>query len=411
MKRFVAGYRLLAALVLSVGCGDATHSHDKHEHTPQEERGAHGGRVLVDGDLVAELKVYEEGTPPRFRVYLSKNGSAVAATAYEVSARLHRLGGVKDDISFRPAADFQESLQEIHEPHSFHIELSISENGRSHSWSFDSYEGRTTIPADVAQRAGIRSETVASRVIKTTVPVRGKIVPSEHRIAHIIPRFAGMVREGRKHIGDTVEKGEVLAIVESNQSLQPFEVRSQIAGTVINGHLIVGEYVPENQWVYVVADLSEVWADFYLPLSERGSVKVGQSVEVSTGVDSGWLVGSVSYIAPYADEKTQSQLVRVVIPNPEGRFVPGMFVSGNLIIANGAVKTAVRKSALQTFRQWKVVFGHVGDIYEIRPLALGRSDDDWIEVVSGIEPGDSYVTENSYTVKADILKSGASHDH
>ena len=220
-----------------------------------------------------------------------------------------------------------------------------------------------------------------------------------------------MVREGRKHIGDKVEKGEVLAIVESNQSLQPFEVKSQITGTVINGHLIVGEYVPENQWVYIVADLSEVWVDFHLPLTERESVRVGQSVSVSTGLDSGAITGNVSYIAPYADERTQSQLVRVVIPNPDGRFVPGMFVTGDLVLSNEPVRAAVRRSAIQTFRAWKVVFLNVGDVYEIRPLTLGRSDDEWVEVISGIEPGARHVTENSYTVKADILKSGASHDH
>jgi RND family efflux transporter MFP subunit len=267
------------------------------------------------------------------------------------------------------------------------------------------------IPADVAERSGIRTEEVSPRVIETTVPLRGKIVPSEHRIAHVIPRFPGIVREGRKHIGDKVEKGEVLAIVESNQSLQPFEVRSQISGTVINGHLIVGEYVPENQWVYVVADLSEVWADFHLPLNEREGVKIGQSVAVSAALHSRSITGSVNYIAPYADERTQSQLVRVVIPNPDGLLVPGMFVTGDLVLSNDSVKAAVRKSALQTFRGWKVVFINIGEVYEIRPLTLGRADDEWIEVVSGIEPGERYVTDNSYTIKADILKSGASHDH
>jgi cobalt-zinc-cadmium efflux system membrane fusion protein len=241
--------------------------------------------------------------------------------------------------------------------------------------------------------------------------VRGKIVPSEHRIAHIIPRFPGIVREGRKHIGDKVEKGEVLAIVESNQSLQPFEVRSQIAGTVINGHLIVGEYVSENQWVYIVADLSEVWADFYVPLGERNAVRVGQLVEVRTGLDSEFVTGTVSYVAPYADERSQSQLVRVVLPNNDARFVPGMFVTGDLIVSDDVAKVAVKMSASQTFRDWKVVFANVDDTYEIRPVTLGRSDEEWVEVLQGLAAGERYVSTNSYILKADILKAGAEHDH
>jgi cobalt-zinc-cadmium efflux system membrane fusion protein len=413
MNRFLVGVCFVATTLLAAGCNDSKHTDhaNDHEHAQEEAHGPHGGRLLQDGDVSAELEVYEAGTPPHFRLYFSKRGAAVPADSFEASVQLSRLGGAVGKITFRPAGEFQESVQEILEPHSFEVQVSITDNGKTHSWSFDSFEGRTTIPADVAERAGIHTEEVASRVIKATLPLRGKVVPSEHRIAHIIPRFPGMVREGHKHIGDKVEKGEVLAIVESNQSLQPFEVKSQIAGTVINGHLIVGEYVPENQWVYIVADLSEVWVDFHLPLTERESVRVGQSVSVSTGLDSGAITGNVSYIAPYADERTQSQLVRVVNPNPDERFVPGMFVTGDLVLSNEPVKAAVRRSAIQTFRAWKVVFLNVGDVYEIRPLTLGRSDDEWVEVISGIEPGARYVTENSYTVKADILKSGASHDH
>lgn len=409
MSRFLARGVSVATMLLMVACGDSQHA--DHDHAREQARGTHGGRLLEDGDVTAELKVDDTGAIPHLRVYVSKRGTTIPADRFETSVRLSRLGGKVEAISFRPVGEFQESAQGIHEPHSFQVQMSINESGKSHSWSFDSFEGRTSIPADVAERAGIRTEEVSPRVIRATVPLRGKIVPSEHRIAHVIPRFPGVVREGRKHIGDRVEKGEVLAIIESNQSLQPFEVKSQIAGTVINGHLIIGEYVPENQWVYIVADLSEVWVDFHLPLKERESVKVGQPVSVSTGLDSVVTGGSVSYIAPYADERTQSQLVRVALPNTDGRFVPGMFVSGELVISNEPVKAAVRKSAIQTFRAWKVVFLNVGDLYEVRPLALGRADDEWVEVMSGIELGERYVTENSYAIKADILKSGASHDH
>jgi cobalt-zinc-cadmium efflux system membrane fusion protein len=241
--------------------------------------------------------------------------------------------------------------------------------------------------------------------------MRGKILPSEHRIAHVIPRFSGLVREGRKHIGDAVEKGEVLAVIESNQSLQPFEVRSQIAGTVINGHLIVGEFVPENQWVYIVADLSEVWADFFVPISERGSVRIGQGVVVdpiSSGVS---ITGVVSYVAPYADERSQSQLVRAVIPNPNGELLPGMFVSGDLITDEVTAPTVIKQAAVQHLRDWEVVFVRYGDTYEARPITLGRVDGEWVEVVEGLEGGEEYVSGNSFLIKADILKSGASHDH
>jgi cobalt-zinc-cadmium efflux system membrane fusion protein len=68
-------------------------------------------------------------------------------------------------------------------------------------------------------------------------------------------------------------------------------------------------------------------------------------------------------------------------------------------------------SALQRFRDFDVVFARVGEDYEVRMLDLGQRDSERVEVLGGLAPGTEYVTTNSYLVKADIEKSGASHDH
>lgn len=414
MGRFLFIAVVLLGLSVSAGCNGSSHEHEHgHDHHEEEEikRGPHGGRLLEDHGVTLELAMFEAGVPPRYRAYLSLNGKPIAPESYHMMVQLTRLGRAEQSVLFKPSGLFQESIQEIEEPHSFDVAVTVQYQDKDHTWRYPSYEGRTVIASDMAARSGIKSEAAGPRVIREILPVRGKILPSEHRIAHIVPRFPGVVREGRKHIGDTVEKGEVLAVIESNQSLQPFEVRSQIAGTIINGHLIVGEYVPENQWVFVVADLSEVWADFFVPIGQERVIHQGQVVEVSTGTAGETVTGMVSYVAPYVDERSQAQTVRVVLPNHEARFMPGMFVTGNLVTSEREAPVAVRQSGIQTFRDWQVVFFKQGDTYEIRPLTLGRTDGEWIEVLSGLSAGEQYVSANSYTVKADILKSGASHDH
>ena len=75
------------------------------------------------------------------------------------------------------------------------------------------------------------------------------------------------------------------------------------------------------------------------------------------------------------------------------------------------VPLAVKRKALQGFRDFTVVYAKVGDQYEVRMLELGREAGEWVEVLGGLQPGTEYVTENSYLIKADIEKSGASHDH
>jgi cobalt-zinc-cadmium efflux system membrane fusion protein len=80
-------------------------------------------------------------------------------------------------------------------------------------------------------------------------------------------------------------------------------------------------------------------------------------------------------------------------------------------IGSADVALAVRTEALQTFRDFSVVFAQVGETYEVRMLELGRRDARHAEVLGGLKPGTRYVTANSFLVKADIEKSGASHDH
>ena len=101
----------------------------------------------------------------------------------------------------------------------------------------------------------------------------------------------------------------------------------------------------------------------------------------------------------------------VVIPNPKGEWRPGLFVTGEIVVDEAEVPVAVKTSALQTYRDWDVVFMNDGPIFEIAILEIGRRDDEWVEVLSGLPAGQAYAAENSFVVKADIGKSGASHDH
>jgi membrane fusion protein, heavy metal efflux system len=109
--------------------------------------------------------------------------------------------------------------------------------------------------------------------------------------------------------------------------------------------------------------------------------------------------------------ENQSVTARVTLANPEGRFLAGNFVTATVNAGEHTVPLAVKTSALQPFRDFTVVFEQVGETYEVRMLELGDERGEWVEVKGGLSPGARYVTENSYVIKADIEKSGASHDH
>jgi cobalt-zinc-cadmium efflux system membrane fusion protein len=220
-----------------------------------------------------------------------------------------------------------------------------------------------------------------------------------------------VVLEARKKLGDPVTKDEVLAVVESNESLRPYEIRSQIGGRIIKRDAVLGESVGQETTLYVVADLDVIAVDLAVPKQDFAKLKEGQKVEV---LGDGDLKGeaTLNYLSPISSETTQTLMARAEMPNPEMRWQPGLFVTAEVVVEETEVPTAVKTSALQTFRDWDVVFMNDGTSFEIAILELGRRDGDMVEVVSGpLKPGTKYVTENSFVVKADVLKSGASHDH
>ena len=119
---------------------------------------------------------------------------------------------------------------------------------------------------------------------------------------------------------------------------------------------------------------------------------------------------TISYINVLT-EANQAVMARTTLNNDAGLFMPGTYVTATIKIAENAVPLAVKRSGLQSFRDFTVVYAQVGEEYEVRMLELGRQAGEWVEVLGGLDPGTVYVTENSYVIKADIEKSGASHDH
>src|SRR6266852_854491 len=91
--------------------------------------------------------------------------------------------------------------------------------------------------------AGIELAKASPGVLRDSLLLNGMVQPNQESLVQVTPRFPGIVRDVRKRIGDRVQKGEVLAIVESNQSLTRYELKAALAGTVIDRQTTLGEYV------------------------------------------------------------------------------------------------------------------------------------------------------------------------
>jgi membrane fusion protein, heavy metal efflux system len=195
------------------------------------------------------------------------------------------------------------------------------------------------------------------------------------------------------------------------ESMARFEVRAPLDGTVIERNVTVGEAITADESIFAIADLSSVWIEVTVYAKDAGAVHQGQVARVRSGDLGSELTGRVSYIGPLVGEETRAATARIVVPNAGGRWRPGLYVTVELVREATMVPVVVAASAIQTFRDWQVVFVRYGDWFEGRPLELGRSDGEWVEVISGLAPGEQYAATNSFAVKAEIGKLGATHDH
>lgn len=408
--------RVLAAGIAAMGLfacgrGEPTHADDAHHgaHDAQEEAttGPHGGRLLQDDDFAVEILLDERSEPAELRAYAYRGDAPLDPKDVRLDVTLRRFGGRDDRVAFRPVDDHLRGGP-VDEPHSFDVVVVAEHGGFTHRWEYASHEHRTVLSPDAIADAGIVIDTVQPATIRSVLRLPGRIRPNEERLAHVIPRYAGIVRSVAKRLGERVARGEVLAVVEGNQTLQPYEVRSPIDGTVIERDAVVGEMVGEGRVIYAIADLATVWLDLDVSPEDFERLRVGQPVWLNGGTVE---EGTVAYLAPVAAASTQTLLARAVIPNPDGRWRPGLYVSADVLIEEASVPRAVRASALQRLGDWDVVFLTDGAVFQATPVALGRRDAEWVEVIEGVEAGQRYAAANSFVLKADVGRAGAAHDH
>lgn len=249
--------------------------------------------------------------------------------------------------------------------------------------------------------------------LKKYASLPGEIIIPPDNLAHIHPRFAGMVKNVFKHIGDPVNKGQTLAIIEGNESLTEYEVKSLINGTIVEKHLSLGEIVSDSQHGFVVADLSQVWAMLKLYQKDLPFVKVGQKVTISSGPDMPEESGKIAYISPIIDEATRTAEARVILNNPKGYWRPGLFINGQVTTFNVKVPLLAPKTALEYYEKQKVVFVQTNEGFKPRAVSIGNTNEIAVEIISGLEPGEIYIIKGGFTIKAELQKTefGEGHEH
>ena len=406
---------LVMLLLIFTAVAQASGGHGEHmdehgdEHATAEAEGPNGGKLLTQADFSLEVTIFEAGIPPEMRLYAYANGELLLPTEIDAKVTLHRLDGQQDTIQFTPEQQYLVGDISIAEPHSFSVDIAVSHQGKPYHWHYDSFEGRVELTDRIFTLTGIATDIADAQELSQKTHLFGVISTPPTANFNVRAPYFGTLTEVLVKQGDTVTKGQLLARVSNAATLKLYDIMSPANGIVterfFNRHELIRDEV-----LFSIVDYSEVYVGLSAFPNDIDHLRLGMPVTVSSLHHGESASSNISYIAPQMTEGHIAR-VRAVLDNRSGYWRPGMHVKAQVLTATIPVALAVKKTAIQRFRDMPVVFARYGNTFEVRMLQFGREDDDYIEVISGLKPGTEYATDNSFVLKADVLKSGASHDH
>jgi len=348
------------------------------------------------------------------------------------------------------------------------------------------------VEPEMRHEFGIRLETAESGSVELITELPGEVQVNGDRMAHVAPRVGGVVEEVFVSLGDSVRRGQILAVLESRELADAkavflataerlkladatfrreerlwkerisseqdyldarrgqaearierraaeqklhalgfsqddldglvdqhdveftfYRLTAPFDGTVIDRHITIGETVDAGFPVLTVADLETVWIDLSVYQRDIGVVKSGQTARVFTehGEEA---VLEIDFVQPLVGEDTRTATARIVAPNTDHIWHPGCFVTAAVTTSRERARVVVPVSAVIRMADGDdVVFVETGDGFTPRRVETGRRSRIAVEIVSGLEPGDRYVAEGGFSLKAELGKDdfGDGHGH
>jgi membrane fusion protein, heavy metal efflux system len=350
-------------------------------------------------------------------------------------------------------------------------------------------DGAIVLSAAQISSARIETATATSGALDRHLTVPGTIAPDANKVGRVAVKLPGTIAQLNKSLGDNVEIGEVVAVLESREvadakseflaarlsgelqqtlferekllwdkrisSEQQFlrargaadesrirveltrqrlfalglsdaeigalpqepvaelrrqEIRSPVAGRVVERRVDVGAAVGRDSLeteLFVIVDLAKVWVELAVSVNDLKNVQEGQTVRIEAGKAGAAAEGKVVFISPLLDKETKAARVIAEIPNPNGLWRPGTFVTVEIVTSDRKATTLIPMSAIQTIAGDKVIFVRTPEGFQKRRIVVGRSDDRVVEVLTGAEPGEEIAVRNTFKLKAELGKAQA----
>jgi membrane fusion protein, heavy metal efflux system len=396
---------------------DGHDDHDDHEDTHDEHEGhdAHADEVTLTPEAIRR---YGIRTHPAGRRKLTATFAAPGRVAFNTEAMAHVgsvLTGRITDMKVRLGDTVAEG-----------DELFVIESPELAEAQSDFLQRRTAVTVAEAALEPVRLAYERAKALHdkhegiALAEVQKR--EAEWRAAQgalATAKAALAAAENKLHVMGLDHKA-VESLVQTGAVSPRSPVRAPLAGQVVEREVTLGELVnPDRDALLVLADLGTLWVVADVPESRLAGVEVGSKARVQIAATPQNAVnGTVTYISPTLNPETRTAGVRVEVPNEKGVLRPGMFARVELSAAqqnaDEEAVLVVPEEAVQTVEGEPSVFVPVEgepNTFAKRAVKVGKPVGGMVPVLAGLEEGQPVVTSGTFILKADLGKSGASHEH
>ena len=328
-----------------------------------------------------------------------------------------------------------------------------------------------SVTPDQIRQFGITFGTVQTRALSDEIRTAGVVVVNETRLAKVTPKFSGYVEQlNANFVGQSVRRGQQLAavfspdlvaaeqelivsarlsrtigssavpgvpgtttdllsaarerlrlwdvsdaqiseVLSTGRPMRTVPIVSPSSGVILEKGVVQGQAIQAGQELFTIADLSDVWIDAQLREEDAGRVAPGASALVQfTSFPGRPFTGRVTYVYPTLAEQARTVKARITVPNSDGRLKPGMYATVTITVSTSSALTVPRSAVVQTGERSLVFVDADGGNLRAQPVQLGRTGNDYVEVLSGVAAGQRVVTSAQFLLDsesnlAEVMKS------
>jgi cobalt-zinc-cadmium efflux system membrane fusion protein len=283
-----------------------------------------------------------------------------------------------------------------------HVDKASDEHGDEHG-----EEGHIEISAQTIKTVGITTQVVSAGEIKQRLTLYGSLTTDPSAVSQVRARFPGLITKLTVHVGDKVNQGQVIAEVESNNSLSRYNIVAPISGIISNRHANQGE-IANEQVLLTIKDYQQLWLELQVFPTQQAKISVGQTVTITSEQQQAESI--IKQLLPTHTD-TPFIVARVPLDNTQSTWTVGNLLSGSVVINTQTSPIVIDNLAIQVMEGKQVVFIKNEHGFEVRVVNLGLSDGQFSQVSAGLAHGEIYALQNSYLLKAELEKSSAAHHH